>query len=411
MKKVNVQFILAIILGASFGSSVFIELFSLQKTQINSYSETDYLKSSNPDYWPNLGWKTSTPAEQDIDSHYLEQMENHIEDQGLRYYIDSILIVRNGYLTYETYPSGFYNENRTHEIYSCTKSITSALVGIAIEEGYINSINDYMINYFPNRTISNLDSRKQLITIENLLTMTSGLEWDDSINYQQMTFQSDWVQYVLDRPMVAQPGMAWTYNTGASHLLSAILESVTPNGTLDYAKSHLFDPLNITNYAWSTDNLGIPIGGTRLQLTSRDMAKFGFLYLNNGYWNGTQLIPSNWVSDSKKAYWNLQFEENQGLGYGYQWWIYKWANAYAAIGAYKQYIMVVEDLNLVIAVNCNVDFPFINIIVDFILPAAGFVQINWLLVILLSCGLTALGGFLMFKYIQVRKKKSIKISN
>jgi len=283
--------------------------------------------------------------------------------------------------------------------------MTSALIGIAVEEGYINSINDYIINYFPNRTINNLDSRKQSITIKHLLTMTSGLEWDDSINYQEMTFRSDWVQYVLDRPMDSQPGMAWNYNSGGSHLLSAILESITPNGTLAYAKSHLFEPLNITNYTWIIDNQGIPIGGTRLKLTPRDMAKFGFLYLHKGLWNGSQLVPSSWVSESQKCYWNLQFEEHQGLGYGYQWWIYKWANAYAAIGAYKQYIMVVEDLNLVIAVNCNVDFPFINIIVDFILPSAGFVQINPLLVTILIGGSIALGAFLLFKYVQIRKKK------
>jgi CubicO group peptidase (beta-lactamase class C family) len=405
MKKLYIQFILAITIGIFFGSTIITGLTPLQDSQTNTHSENRQLKALNADYWPISGWKTSTPKEQGMDSQYLEQMESSIDEQGLRHNIDSILIIRNGYLTYETYPSGLYNETRPHNIYSCTKSIISALIGIAIGEGYINSINDYIINYFPNRTINNLDSQKQAITLKHLLTMTSGLEWDDSINYYDMTFHPDWVQYVLDRPMASQPGMAWNYNTGGSHLLSAILQTVTPNGTLSYAKSHLFEPLNITNYTWSTDKEGIPIGGTGLQLTPRDMAKFGYLYLNNGYWKGSQLVPSGWVKESQKPYWNLQFEEHQGLGYGYQWWIYKWAHAYAAIGAYKQYIMVVEDLNLVLAVNCNVDFPFINIIVDFILPSAGFIQINPLLVIILIVGPSALGTFLLFIFFRFRKKR------
>jgi CubicO group peptidase (beta-lactamase class C family) len=412
LKKVYTQLILAIFFSSIFGSSIFTGLFHFQRTQIKLNSEIRQLIASSPDYWPNLGWKTSTPEEQGIDSQYLEQMENSIEEQGLKGFIDSILIIRNGYLTYETYPSGFYDENRLHNIYSCTKSIISALIGIAIGEGYINTINDRIIDYFPNSTIDSLDSQKQSITIKHLLTMTSGLKWDDSVNYNEMTIQSDWVQYVLERPMDAQPGMAWNYNTGGSHLLSGILENVTPNGTLAYAASHIFDPLNITNYIWSTDHDGIPIGGTGLQLNPRDMAKFGFLYLHDGYWNGTQLIPSSWVSESQKTYWNLQFEENQGLGYGYQWWVYKWAHSYAAIGAYKQYIMVVEDLNLILAVNCNTDFPFINIIVDFILPSAEFVPFNPLLVIILIAGPSALGIFLLYKYVQFRKKKSsIEVRN
>ena len=406
MKKVYTQLFLVIIISSTFGSSIFTGVLNFQRTQTNPNSVIRQLKTSNPDYWPNSGWKASTPKEQGMDPQYLDQMESYMDEYGLWSYIDSILIVRNGYLTYEKYPSGLYDENSSHNIYSCTKSIISALIGIAIGEGYINSINDHMINYFSNRTINNFDSQKQAITLKHLLTMTSGLKWDDSRDYYNMTFHSDWVQYVLDRPMVSPPGNAWNYNSGGSHLLSALLQNITPNGTLAYAKSHLFDPLNITNYTWSTDHDGIPIGGTGLQLTPRDMAKFGFLYLNNGYWNGSQLVPSSWVDASQKSYYNLQFEENQGLGYGYQWWIYKWAHAYAAIGAYKQYIMVVKDLNLVIAVNCHVDFPFINIIVDYLLPAAGFAQINPLLILALIAGPIVLVTFLLFKFIQYRGKKS-----
>lgn len=412
MKKGLVQFTLLLILGNSVFSLWSISSIHSQNSINNLFVDKLELKTSDPDYWPTSGWRTSSPEEQGISLQNLNQMENYIDDENIWHYIDSLLIIRNGYLVYESYPSRLYHENKKHNIYSSTKAFSSALIGIALEEGYINGIDDRVINYFPNKTIDNLDSRKQAITIRHLLTMTSGLEWDDNVNYPEMTRTSDWVQYILDCPMSHQPGMEWNYNSGGSHLLSAILEQTTPNGTLAYANTHLFDPLNISNYLWSTDRQGIPIGGTLLSLTPRDMAKFGFLYLNNGCWNGTQLIPSRWVADSRKSFTYLQFEENQGAGYGYQWWIYKWANAYAAIGANKQYIMVIPDLNLVLAVNCNTDFPFINIVVDYILPAAGFSQINLGLVIcLVVVSSSAIGAFLFFMYYQLHRKKILPKGN
>ena len=194
MKKAYTQLILAIIFSSIFGSSIFTGLFHFQRTQIKPNSESRQLKASSPDYWPNLGWKASTPKEQGMDSQHLEQMESSIDEQGLKGYIDSILIIRNGYLTYEAYPSGLYDENKLHNLYSCTKSIISALIGIAIGEGIINTINDRIIDYFTNRTIDSLDPQKQSITIKHLLTMTSGLEWDDRVNYNEMTSRSDWVE-------------------------------------------------------------------------------------------------------------------------------------------------------------------------------------------------------------------------
>ncbi len=238
--------------------------------------------------------------------------------------------------------------------------------------------------------------------------MTSGLEWIDQVNYYQMSASSDWVQYILNQPMQYQPGTVWNYNTGCSHLLSAILNQVIPNGTREYAEYNLFNPLNITNYSWINDAQGIPIGGTLLHLTPRDMAKFGFLYLNNGLWNATQLVPSNWVTESRTIFKNVEFDQGHGSGYGYQWWIYSWANTYAARGSYEQYIVIVPDLNMVIVSTGNADFQFIRLLVDYILPSAGFYPLNLMIVLTIVFGSTGLCIILILVYFRIRKRKNLK---
>ena len=358
-----------------------------------------------PDCWPTSNWRFASPESQGISLGKIEEMENYIENQNLESSIDSILVVRNGYLVYESYPSG-HNENFIHHIYSCTKVFTSALVGIAIEEGYISGINDFVLNYFPNKTFGNMDARKQAITINHLLTMTSGLRWVDQTNFYQMQVTSDWVKYILDQPMDYQPGDVWNYNTGCSHLLSAILNAVTPNGTRIYAIEKIFNPLNITNYSWSNDPQGIPIGGTLLYLSPRDMAKFGFLYLHNGMWNNSQLITSNWVSQSKISSKSIEFDQGHGSGYGYQWWIYNWANAYTARGSYEQYIVVIPDLNMVVVSTGNTDFHFVELLVNYILPSAGFYPLNIALILSIIIITISISILLIFIYFHKKRKKN-----
>ena len=365
------------------------------------------LQVSAPDYWPTSVWKTSLPESQGMSSQKLQEMENYINSENIGNYIDSLLIIRNGYLVYESYPSPYYNENMRHHIFSCTKVFISALIGIALEEGYISGLNDYVLDYFPNKTFDNMDSRKEAITIKNLLTMTSGLAWIDQVDYYQMDFSYNWVQYVLDQPMEHQPGEVWNYNSGGSHLLSAILDQETPNGTLDYAKTRIFDPLNITNYHWDLDRQGIPNGATLLHLTPRDMAKFGFLYLNNGSWNSTQLIPSSWIIESTKSFIDVEFDRGHGSGYGYKWWIYNWQNAYTARGSNGQHIAVIPDLNLVVVSTGNAGFDFIGLLVDYILPSVGFFPLNPVLVIFLVVSSAALSLFLVFIFLHFKKKRTI----
>jgi len=383
--------------------------FSFRNSNLASSESNLKLSVLEPDYWPTSGWKTSLPETQDMSSKKLQAMENYIDNQNLGPYIDSLLIIRNGYLVYESYPSAIYEEDDEHHIYSCTKVFTSALIGIALDEGYITGINNFVIDYFPSKTFANMDSRKEAITIKHLLTMTAGLEWVDQINFYQMAASSDGVQYVLDQPMESEPGEVWNYNSGASHLLSAILDQETPSGTLNYAEMKIFNPLNITNYSWNLDSQGIPIGGTLLHLTSRDMAKFGFLYLHNGNWNGTQLIPSSYVTESIASFKNVEFDLGYGRGYGYKWWTYRWAHAYTARGTNEQYIVVIPDLNLVVVSTGNTDFQFIRLLVNYILPSAGFYpNLNSIIIISLSIGSVALVVVIGFIYYRVRKKRIIE---
>lgn len=302
------------------------------------------------DYWPTDGWQVSTPAAQNMSKSRLDDMSAHIKDQGFA--IDSILIVRNGYIVFEQYLNPVYDQDSLHRIFSCTKSILSALIGIAIDNGYIDSVDQKIFDFFPNQTIANLDSRKENLTIKHLLTMTSGLDWheldvsyrESDNSFNQLVTSPNWVQYVLDRPMVADPGVIWNYNTGEFHLLSALLQNATGLPTGDFAINFLAAPLGIVDANWQTDPHGIQFGGSGLELTPRSMAKFGFLYLNNGTWDTQQLISKGWVALSTSSYSSV----DPSTDYCYGWWRQPDLHAYCALGYAGQFIFVIPQYDLVV---------------------------------------------------------------
>ena len=299
------------------------------------------------DYWPTAGWRISTPEEQGLDPVLLGQMFDAIEDRSLN--VHSVVLVRNGVIVAEAYYSP-YGQNTRHVLYSVTKSFVSALVGIAIEEGYIESVDQPVLGFFPDRAFANPNSRKDAMTLEHLLTMTAGLDWEEGTpTYMAMYRSQDWVSYVLDAPMVAEPGDQFVYCSGCSHVLSAIIQQATGMNTLEYAQSRLFEPLGITNVYW--DSSGIPIGGWGLEITPRDMAKFGYLYLNDGVWEGQQIVPAEWVRTSVGEH----VGTNGSLGYGYQWWTYPSLDAYTAIGRDAQLILVMPALDVVAVFTAELD--------------------------------------------------------
>jgi len=205
----------------------------------------------------------------------LAEMLDAIHDERLP--LHSLLIFRNGYLVSENYFNG-YNAGRRHEIFSCTKSFAATLVGIAVDQGLIHSVDDRILSYFPGQSFEAKDSSKDAMTLADVLTMTAGLRWTDTgAAFQNLYASRDWARYMLDLPMDAPPGQRWNYCSGCSHLLTSILQRVASQGTLAFAQTNLFEPLGIKNYQWETDAAGVPIGGWGLRMAPRELATLGYL--------------------------------------------------------------------------------------------------------------------------------------
>ena len=301
------------------------------------------------DYWPTDEWQVSDPEDQGLDFADLDQMDQMIEDEDIE--LDSIVVIKNGYIVYERYYN-YWTQNMAHTIQSCTKSFMSALIGIAIDMGYIDSVNQPVLSFFPNYTIDNWDPRKENITVFHLLSMSTGLEWHEvDIPYSDpandlfaMYDSQDMWEYVLDRPMAHDPGELWAYNSGGIELLGGIIEQTTGYGVTDFAEEFLFDPIGINSFSWWQ----VPANGQYgcsggLYLKPRDMSRFGFLYLNNGTWNGTQIISSDWIRNSTQMY----YQTTAWYEYGMTWWGIPGYNVYAATGHYEQKIYVLPDEDIV----------------------------------------------------------------
>ena len=299
-------------------------------------------------------WPMSTPEEQSMNSATLNGVMDFIEQASLD--VESLIVIRHGYIVLEEYPDPEYDRDSMHIVHSITKSFVSALIGIAIQQGHIAGVDQKMVDLFPDRNVGNLDGGKQDVTLEDILTMTAGMEWaewaepyvDCSNDYiNALWCQGDPVQHILDLPMSEQPGTRWNYNGGTSHLLSALVAGFSgTNDTLDFAREFLFLPMGITVSDWEFDGTEIiRQGGGGLWLRPRDMAKFGYLYLHDGNWEGEQIIPAAFVADSVSTH--SYFD--QSSGYGYQsWWTLPEAGVYYAAGLNGQKIYVVPDLDLVV---------------------------------------------------------------
>ncbi len=300
---------------------------------------------AEPDYWPTRGWRISTPEEQGMNSGKIVQMLQMVEEEYPN--IGGIAIIRNSYLVTDIFYAPFH-ERRTYNIYSCTKSITSSLIGIALDKGHFKSIDQPLLDFFPERNIANLDPRKQSMTIKHLLTMTSGLDTKDSYSYRykdliNMRGSDDWVQYVLDLPIAAKPGTKFEYSNNVSFLLAALLQKVTRRSGLDFGMEYLIRPLGINKVRLDSNPQSINHGYANMWLTAGDMAKIGFLYLHEGRWEDKQIIPKKWI----KAATTKQTPANIAVRYGYQWWIDA-DNYYYAAGYGGQRIFVIPDKNMVV---------------------------------------------------------------
>jgi CubicO group peptidase (beta-lactamase class C family) len=300
-------------------------------------------KPPAPAYWPTTGWQTSPPEEQGIDSALLADALLAWRQQNVQ--IHSLLLVRNGYVVADAafYP---YDGQTIHDVASVTKSVMTTLIGIAADQGKLD-LDDKMISFFPDRTIANLDARKEAITVSHLVSMTSGLqcvrdgrEGDSAIEMQS---SSDYVQFALDLPVAYEPGSQFIYCSPAISLLSPILQQATGMTTLEFARQYLFEPLGIHDVLWETDPQGYYRGWGDLSLHPHDMAKLGLLFLQEGRWEDRQIISRRWVRSASV----VQSETPSGEDrYGYGWWLAPdLEGVYRAEGRNGQYIYILPDWN------------------------------------------------------------------
>ena len=321
-----------------------------------------------PDYWPTNGWRSASPESQGMDSTILARLTSAVADGRLG--VHSVLVVRNGYLVAERYAPPYTAE--THHVnFSVTKSFVSTLVGIAIDRGRLSDVRAPVVGLFPERDFTHLDNhdaRKRALTVEDLLTMRAGFEWSESRDaHGGFEKSANWLDYVLDLPMAESPGSRFNYCSGCSHLLSEIVQQSTGTPTLDFARRELFAPLGIADYRWETDPDGTACGGWGLRLTPRDMAKLGYLYLNDGRWDDRQVVSAEWVRQATKTHVTL----DDGFGYGYQWWTYRPLDAYFARGKAGQLIVVVPSKSLVVVFTSETpsDLPLLKLIEEYVIPA------------------------------------------
>ena len=307
-------------------------------------------------------WPTSTPEKQGLDSYIFLNANEKADELGFMY---SLLVIRNGYLIAEQYFNG-KNKYYPFNLWSTSKSVIGALIGIALKENYLTSIDQKMMDFFPEYITPGLDPRKYDITIRHLLQMRAGYP-DESSLYPGSTDtifylwirSSDWMKFAIETPLEDDPGQTFHYSTPTTHILSGIITKATGISALDFAKKYLFDPLDIPDVGWNIDPQGYHRGGWDMYLTSRDMARFGYLYLNNGLVDGKQIVPVKWVEDSLKVYSSgvSSYGVVKNWGYGYQWDIGNLADyhVYYRLGYGGQLIFNIPGLNMIIVTTASTD--------------------------------------------------------
>jgi CubicO group peptidase (beta-lactamase class C family) len=299
-------------------------------------------------HFPTLGWISSTPEEQGVDSAKLAEGLLAIKQKSLN--IHSLLLIRNGSVILDAYFYP-YDGKSVHEFASVTKSVMTTLIAIAADQGKLK-LDQQMLSFFPDRSIANVDEMKERITVRHLASMSSGLESmgfeQDEGTLDEMRASKDWIQFALDRKVVSEPGTHFVYDSPGMHLLSAILQKATGMTALEFARQNLFEPLGIREAIWDTDPQGFNHGWGDLFLNPSDAAKIGYLWLNKGVWEGKQIVSKKWVENSVK----IQINTGIGDDYGYGWWIMHGdEEAYAAIGRGGQRIQVWPDLNAILVMT------------------------------------------------------------
>lgn len=346
-----------------------------------------------------LSLPRSTPEKQGIDPDILNKGYKCLKRDFA--VLHSLLVLKNGNLVFERYNTGprlFYKSffssikkiqnravgklskypvlsfrdryNDKWNVRAVTKSIVSVLTGICLDKGYITSLDEKILDYFPEYTGINVENKRNT-TIRHLLTMTSGIKSIEENNMALKLIRSgDWAEFILNLEQEKQPGKEFCYNSADAHLLSVILSKASGMDLLDFARKYLFGPLDIENVLWEKDSKGYRFGGGNLFLSPVDMLKTGMAVLNKGVVNGSEIIPADWIADSLKK----SNKISEDYDYGYYWYI-KDEKIYSASGAGGQKIYIIPGFNLVVVSTGKLSFGFDSsynlnkFIEDYLLPA------------------------------------------
>jgi len=348
------------------------------------------ITSANNDLWPTKGWTTATPASVGMDEKILDAVDKDLA-AGKFSLVDSFAVFRCGKKVYEsTYPhdyakiygkqakekgplnarlTGPYNYfdpywhpyfhgTDLHSMQSVSKTVTSIIIGIAkTRSDFKAGLDTPVLHYFDATKVKNVDDRKQRMTLHDVLTMTTGLKWIEDVPYDDprsdsslMEATDDWVQYVIDKPMAVEPGKVFVYSSGATELLAYIFKKETGQDIDDYGEKYLFAPLGIRHH-WKRTYIGVVDTEGGLFLNGSDLAKLGYLYLNDGMWDGKQIVSKEWVKESVTPY----IDAEEGLGYGYKWWLYPRQDTkgyvWLALGFGGQRLMVFPEEQLIVVLT------------------------------------------------------------
>ena len=365
-------------------------------------------------------WKRSTPADQSLAAAPINDLIARIR-AGNFGNVDRLVIVRNGdlvvsetferdygaisrgrksaigcgvdacanasdvhafnYLHPDWHP--YIKGRRVHTLQSVTKSVTSAVIGAAIQQQKIRNVQTPLLSFFDQYDLTRVDARLRKATLADLLTMRTGIEWhesdrplDDTNTTIQLERSADWIRFTLSQPMDAEPGAKWVYNSGGSQLMSEVIRRATGMHADAYAERFLFGPLGIRDYYWKKTPTGHPDTEGGLYLEAEDLARIGQLFLNDGVWNGQRVLPAGWARESTARH--VQHITPNGPGYGYQWWRYdrRGTEVWAGNGFGGQFLLVMPQHRIVAVVNSwNVFGPptqgILGPLIDTLITATG----------------------------------------
>jgi len=346
------------------------------------------------------GWEVASLDDVSLNKQTIAEMMDLI-NSTTGHNIHNVLIIKDGKLVLDEYFDGYaynssapnsngeyitYNSSIDHFMASITKSVTSTLVGIAIYKGFINSVDDKIIDYFPEYA-DILVGEKANLTIKHLLTMTSGLPFDENTypygdprnELTQLINAEDPVQFVLSKDLTTTPGSTFFYNSGTTNVLGALMERATGMALINFSNDYLFTPLNWEGGIWEAFSSGLLFASGGIHAKPREMLKMGYLFLNNGKWKSNQIISPDWVNQAQQVYISTPSWPNSD-SYGYQWWIKDFNisgntyNCFYAAGWGDQYMYVFPNENMIVEFNCGnfsnsaIISPF-DLVNDYILKA------------------------------------------